>query len=693
MLMQTELIVAEEPSPSSYLVSRTTLLSQFARIFFYIFLTITALAVFVPLSPSMPTRGIDPSYGFAMNQAVARHLSFGREIVFTYGPYASICTRMYDPATDRRMLWGSLLFAASFLTALLFLARDQKRYLIPILLLFFATFGNAELLLISYPFLLVLCVLKQTNSDDPDKRTALNWKWTTAVIVMWSTLGLLPLVKGSLLLPFAASVAIPSALLLYRARFGQALLLLLTPIAASLSFWIIAGQSLVDIAPYLRGIVFLTSGYTEAMATSWSVLPAVAGDLLVIAYLVTSGLICVSVARCHGLRPASRWALGLLCALFLVVAFKRGFVGAQNLSSAFALLAVYILIIGFIYMDRWLVWSLAAVMIVTAATSVIRDRVLTKEVHERFGVGAATGGGKRADILAFCLQRAFPAYSRTTYKSTWRTYSDAWKGLYSRVIQSDALGERFAEARSNIRKDGALPALKGTADFYEYDQAVLLASDNTWNPRPVIQSYSAYTPALAILDEQHLRGQDAPDWVLFNLETIDERLPSLDDGLSWSALLDNYSLSSYDGRDVIMHKNRLVRPSSSYESVSSKTYKTGATVTLPETDGPLFAEVDLKPTLAGQSLTALFTPPQLHIVLGLDDGKTKVFRVVSNMMRTKFLLSPLVSNTTEFAALMTRSKDPQHEDAVRTISIEPSYGGSLYWSGTYELTLKRYVGQ
>jgi hypothetical protein len=129
------------------------------------------------------------------------------------------------------------------------------------------------------------------------------------------------------------------------------------------------------------------------------------------------------------------------------------------------------------------------------------------------------------------------------------------------------------------------------------------------------------------------------------------------------------------------------------DDISKKTYKVGATVNLPETDGLWFAEVNLKPTLAGRLLIALFNPPQLKIVLGLENGSTKTFRVVSNMMKTDFLLSPLVSNTGEFASLMARSKHPQNENRVRTIAIAPSYGGTVYWSGTYELTLKKYVGE
>jgi len=692
-LIQSELILAEEPS-TNYVLSRTTVLSTMGPISFYIFLTVTMLAVFIPLNPRMPSTGVDASWQFAMNQAVSRNLSFGKEVMFTYGPYAALCTRTYDPATDRRTMLGSFLLAVSYVAAVLFLAAGQKRYLILILLLFLSTFGNTELLLLSYSFLLVLCVLKQTNSDDLDEMTPINWRQLPVVVVMWLTLGLLPLVKGSLLLPFAASVVIPSGLLMYRARFRQALLLLLTPIAATLAFWVAAGQSLGDIPAFLGGTIRLTSGYTEAMSTSWSVLPGRVGDGFVMVYLVISGMIFVSVSHSSRFTASSKLVLAFLVAVFLLVAFKHGFIAVMNVSSAFASLAVYLLIISFLYMDGVLIWSLSIVMLITAATSIIRDPVLVKEVHERFGVGAAwTGGERRGDILAFCVERAIAAYSRATYIKTWSTYSGAGRGLYSRVMQRNDLEDRFAGAKANIRNHYALPKLEGTSDIYESDQSALLASDNKWNPRPIIQSYSAYTPALAILDEQHLRGRDAPDWVLFDLDlqSVDGRLPSLDDGLSWPALLDNYTFTSYDGQFVLMRRNQFIHPSSSYDDVSTKRYKTGATVMLPNADGLVFAEVDLKPTLAGRLLIALFNPPQLYIMLGLENGQTRTYRVVSNMMKTEFLLSPLVSDTGEFASLMSKSKHPDGMDRIRTLSIAPSYGGSLYWSGTYELTLKRYV--
>jgi hypothetical protein len=195
------------------------------------------------------------------------------------------------------------------------------------------------------------------------------------------------------------------------------------------------------------------------------------------------------------------------------------------------------------------------------------------------------------------------------------------------------------------------------------------------------------------LNEQHLRKSDAPDWVLVDLETVQGRLPSLDDGASWPALLDNYTYVSYDGRYILLQKRQVIHGQSHYEGVYREICKTGKTIPLPKTDGLLFAEVELKPTLLGQLLTALFNPPQLHIVLGLGNGQTLRYRTVANMMTTGFLVSPLVSNTSDFASLANGKDNAQKLERVESISIEPAYGGSLFWSSTYALTLKRYVSE
>ncbi|MFH7428705.1 hypothetical protein, partial [Pseudomonas syringae group genomosp. 7] len=64
-----------------------------------------------------------------MNIATAEHLRFGKDIVFTFGPLASIYTRVYSPATDWMMLLGSALIAVALFAGFVAVASARKRVL------------------------------------------------------------------------------------------------------------------------------------------------------------------------------------------------------------------------------------------------------------------------------------------------------------------------------------------------------------------------------------------------------------------------------------------------------------------------------------------------------------------------------------------------------------------------------------
>src|SRR5206468_10422393 len=100
------------------------------------FAVVTMLAVFVPFSPELPVIGNEGSCRFALNQDVAQGLVFGTDIVYTYGPYASIFTKYYHPATDRLMLGGSGFLALCYAVLLIVLAATVHR---PWMLLVYTT--------------------------------------------------------------------------------------------------------------------------------------------------------------------------------------------------------------------------------------------------------------------------------------------------------------------------------------------------------------------------------------------------------------------------------------------------------------------------------------------------------------------------------------------------------------------------
>lgn len=147
-----------------------------------------------------------------------------------------------------------------------------------------------------------------------------------------------------------------------------------------------------------------------------------------------------------------------------------------------------------------------------------------------------------------------------------------------------------------ISSASPLPALEGTSDIYNYNQAVLLASGNTWNPRPAFQSFQAVSPYLAGVNYDHLVNKSsAPDNIFFRVETIDWRFPSLDDGLSWKALLGLYKPYGWtDKKDYLI----LRRDDSSEELPVKKTKsikgQIGHEIVNPYSNGLVFVKLHIK---------------------------------------------------------------------------------------------------
>ena len=92
-------------------------------------------------------------------------------------------------------------------------------------------------------------------------------------------------------------------------------------------------------------------------------------------------------------------------------------------------------------------------------------------------------------------------------------------------------------------------------------------------------------------------------------------------------------------------------------------------------------------------LITFFNPPQLQIVLRLSDGTTRKQRVVAEMMGTGFSMSPFVDSTQEFVAIDSGGSTPVSLSRVQSFTIEPSYGGGMFWHREYELTIEKYVRQ
>jgi len=592
-----------------------------------------------------------------MNQAVAQKLVFGKEIIFTFGPYASIYTEMYHPATDHLMIWGSLFIGACYALMLILLATGKRAYWVLLYAVFLAGYVmvgandpllvSRDSLLFSYPLILALVAYRMTLADTRSLELTVWRSPTTALAILLAPLGLLPLIKGSL---FISSGAVAAICFVLFWRNGQKVLAcgsLAVPAISTVLFWVVAGQPIVALPTFLLNMTRIISGYTEAMALDGNGVEI--GMYLVAAVFI---LCCLFRAVSNESDPRiSQAGLLLAFAIFLFVSFKAGFVRHD-------------------------------IHAITAGSSIVMASLLFNTVKRSRMAGAAV-------LLALVTWGYIdPTHvvsaPRGLYDHFADTYMSSLEGMRLRTGTTDVFRRTFDYRLSAINRASLIPILQGTTDIYSYHQSELLASGNSWSPRPIVQSYSAYTPILEALNEEHLQSDHSPDNVLLRLEAIDGRLPALEDGLSWPALINNYSLAKIQDDVAYLRKRATPHKDFSGVELSVAQARLGDKVYLPNTKEALFAEIGIAPTLAGRFMSLLFKPPQLSILLHLNDSTERRYRLISGMAKAGFLISPLIESTKEFT-LLGSSDNALGNKVVRAFEISPSGGKSIFWNAIYSV--------
>ncbi|HWW62871.1 MAG TPA: hypothetical protein VN181_15965, partial [Thermoanaerobaculia bacterium] len=216
------------------------------------------------------------------------------------------------------------------------------------------------------------------------------------------------------------------------------------------------------------------------------------------------------------------------------------------------------------------------------------------------------------------------------------------------------------------------------ADLYPMPNGIMGHRGFTYQPRPLFVSYAAYTPRLLELNANRLRSSPPPA-VLFDVYTIDRRLPSLQDGMSWPILLTNYSLAGRLGENVLLTR-RAMPSAAMLTRTLTRRAQLGEKIRVSAGDHLMFARFTIDLTSGGRVASLLYKVPPLRIRVGLDDGTEQSFRFVRGIGEREFLLSPLIENSNAFASLFTRDTNLWRRvvwfaivPTTPTSAYEPSY--------------------
>ena len=438
---------------------------------------LVTVVTYPPTTPEGPGTGFDESWIVGLHEAVLRGLSFGGEVVFTYGPLGFLTVpRAIEPWTFRLGVAYTLL--AQFAVALAVLAAARRWAGLPlaaalaVVALSAVGYGTAGVEW-QFPLAVVaaaaaLACLAAPVAGTERRRLAL-------VAAFGALAGVHSLVKLNsgltiALLGLVAAVAlVPERRLRALGAYAGAAL------AALVVCWLALGQALDDLPLYVvRGADVIT-GFAGALSREdpgreWEYLLALA---------VVAVLSYGAVATTRGWSRVRRAGALVVVALLAFSLFKQGFVRHDAHASTFFAGAALLALV--------LPWARA----------------------------------RRVDaVLAFGVLLVAWAASVNVLPRALLHPASSVRALEDRAGKAIDPGAAIAAGREGLRSvlaldDGVAAELRDrTFHVYPAETSFVPLIEGEWRPLPVFQSYQAYTPRLTGANAALLRGDRAPERIL-----------------------------------------------------------------------------------------------------------------------------------------------------------------------------------
>jgi hypothetical protein len=577
----------------------------------------------IPAPPQAPGVGIDASWAYGINLAHAKNLNFGRDVVFTFGPL------------------GYLLYPVPGLVAALpafsYAWAVHLVFLVGAFLLW-RSLGNTSTVLFTWVTLSAAMLL----SDLPFERLLLSFVsvaigtqaqlarkgYVSSVHLAFVGLmaGVIPLFRSSdgleactifyallgsaLVAPSQAIPHVPEI------TWRELLTCAAAPPAAFTLGYAFVEHGVSGLWSYVAGSMQIVLGYSEAMAQPGPAYQIVAAGVSLVVLVLVIPMLVHRPDFFRGILPA-----------FIVAFFacKSGLV-RQDAPHA----------------DLIQVKIAVASLFVLVCLNALRDRrLVTSWIFASLLFGTVVHIGSSPSREQAFLRRALLTESVANLSASLNAGS-TWDQTESLVWQ------RLSRLRVDVAVADAVSG--GTVDDVPSETDVVYANRWHWRPRPVFQSYSAYTPALDQMNAAHLDGRDTADHIIMQWGDIDDRHPLLDDTASWRALFDKYD-PEIRRTDFLVLKHRVTSRYRDPQLLGSVTATWYSDVSVPNSEpaGLTMMRAELNRGLYGVLLGALFRNSPVYLHATCASGVQSRWRVNRANLRDGALVAYLPQTLGEVA--------------------------------------------
>ena len=612
-------------------------------------LFIYTLCVFVPWTLPPPPDDLDASWNAVLHWAFVHHLDFGHDLVFTYGPWGFVIVR-YLPSTFKWVVAAWTVFSVGFFAAIWKISRELPS----------RAWGAAWAALV---ITVAGAPLRQYQDVRMDVLSALllvihfyvdDRPWPAGKVMLSFGMAWMSLIKFSSLFISLPVVAVVSVDQIARRRIPS---MLIVYVAGYLGLWLLAGQPLSSLAPYLRHSWIVAQGYSDGAE-----LVTLTEHVDIVLFAITCGLLLATAVMALGRQRKSLLVAAGLMGILLPL-FKAGYV-RHDLHELIATASVALI-------------SLAVGAAAWPRTRAIAGRglILVSCIGSLCLTSYSGTVSFRTSEPVFMLLTVAQIPGSVLTAIRWGAGSASFEEQYARLRQTMP-----AELKSEI---------VGSVDKYSTGQRALVDSGLEYSPRPVFQSYLAYTWELSRLNAEFLAGPRAARTVLFGMQPIDRNYPSLEDAQSWPELLTRYDPIDALQSSLVLRRAEAPR-GFTLIPLGAGEGRMSHLIRLPDSDDPIWAVIRPRVTTLGAMRRAIYKLPALLLGVETQSGRDlQSFRLLRSVGEGGFLLSPLVTDQLEFATLYAPEwKEEMSTSRVVKFAVAVSdTGNSPYFEPEYSVEL------
>lgn len=208
-----------------------------------------------------------------------------------------------------------------------------------------------------------------------------------------------------------------------------------------------------------------------------------------------------------------------------------------------------------------------------------------------------------------------------------------------------------------------------TIDSYPWNTQILLENKLNFTPRPVFQSYTAYTSKLEQKNFDFYNSEKAPKFVLYDFEAIDDRYPLFDEPKLNLIFKQNYTC--VDTLVVNSRKTLLLEKKASAQKikfVQIKEYAIYLDTPLVPQEG-IYYEVFVYRNLLGDFMSVIDHGPNILLAVVRNDGEVRKYKTSNKLLETGVFSTQHIKDTNEFRSLL--EGDNKEQNQVKAYYFEP----------------------